>query len=147
MIDGKPVDILLVEDNEADVELMLRAFKKNNLSHQVSVVGDGVEALDFVFARGKYAGRNIAEIPRVILLDLKLPKVNGLEVVRRLKADSRMKKIPIVVVSSSREEPDIRGSYELGVNSYLVKPVDFVKFVEAISAVALYWLLLNEPSR
>ena len=141
------VEILLVEDNPNDAELALRALKKNNLANNVVAVSDGEEALDFVFARGKYAHRQIENSPRVILLDLKLPKVDGLEVLRFLKADPRTKAIPVVVLTSSKEEKDIVESYKLGVNSYIVKPVDFDKFVDAVKDIGFYWLLLNQSAR
>ncbi|HEX9348958.1 MAG TPA: response regulator [Gemmatimonadales bacterium] len=132
------VDILLVEDNANDAELTLRALKQRNLANQVHVCRDGAEAMDF-FSNG--AG----PVPKVVLLDLKLPKVDGLEVLRRLKGDARTKAIPIVVLTSSREEPDIERAYALGANSYIVKPVDFEAFARAVSDVGLYWLLLNHP--
>jgi len=141
----RELEILLVEDNPNDVELTLRALKKHNLANKVYVVKDGEEALDFIFAIGAYSGRNIDRNPKVILLDLKLPKVDGLEVLAGIKADERTKVIPVVVLTSSREGPDIKRSYELGVNSYIVKPVDFDKFVQAISELGMYWLLLNQP--
>lgn len=132
------VEILLVEDNANDAELTLRALKQRNLANQVLVCRDGAEAMDF-FAEGK------SLVPKVILLDLKLPKVDGLEVLRRLKGNARTKSIPVVVLTSSREEPDIERAYELGANSYIVKPVDFEAFARAVSDVGLYWLLLNHP--
>jgi len=138
------VEILLVEDNPSDMELTLRALKKNNLANRVRVACDGVEALDFIFATGAYAGRNALDNPRLILLDLKLPKVDGLEVLRRLKADPRTRRIPVVVLTSSREERDIVESYSLGVNSYIVKPVDFEQFTAAVRELGFYWLLLNQ---
>ena len=141
------VEILLVEDNPSDVELTLRALKRRNLANKVHVVKDGAEALDFIFATGAYINRDIDNPPKVVLLDLKLPKVDGLEVLRRIKSDKRTKVIPVVVLTSSREEKDIVESYKLGVNSYIVKPVDFDKFVQAISEIGLYWLLLNQPPR
>ena len=140
------VEILLVEDNPNDVELTLHALKENNLSNHIEVVRDGEEALEFIFATGSYAGRSRDQRPKLILLDLKLPKVNGLEVLKRLKSDPLTKMIPVVVLTSSREEPDIVESYELGVNSYIVKPVDFEQFTEAVRHLGLYWLLMNEPS-
>ncbi|MCI0413658.1 response regulator [bacterium] len=139
------VEILLVEDNPNDVELTLRALKEHNLANKVHVVRDGAEALDYFFAAGSYQGRNIEERPKVVFLDLKLPKVDGIEVLRKIKADDRTKVIPVVVLTSSKEEKDIVESYKLGVNSYIVKPVDFDKFLEAVSELGLYWLLLNEP--
>lgn len=140
----KEVEILLVEDNPQDVELALRALKKRNLANKVHTVRDGEEALDFIFAGGAYAERNISEAPKVILLDLKLPKVDGLEILSRIKSDERTRKIPVVVLTSSREEQDLIESYTLGVNSYIVKPVDFDKFIDCVGELGLYWLLLNE---
>ena len=141
----KSVEILLVEDNPNDVELTLLALKDNNLTNPVSVVRDGEEALEFIFATGAYADRQNVEKPRVILLDLKLPKVDGLEVLRQIKSDPRTRTIPVVVLTSSREERDIVESYNLGVNSYIVKPVDFEQFTQAVRHLGLYWLLLNQP--
>ncbi len=144
-MDGSPIEILLVEDNPNDVELTLHALKANNLTNPVHVVRDGAEALDFIFSTGMYADRKHDPAPRVILLDLKLPKVDGLEVLRRIKSDPLKKAIPVVVLTSSREEADITQSYDLGVNSYIVKPVDFEQFVQAVKNLGLYWLLLNQP--
>jgi two-component system response regulator len=138
------VEILLVEDNPNDAELALRALRKNNLANNILVVTDGEEALDFVFARGAFSERKIENGPKVILLDLKLPKVDGLEVLRAIKSDPHTKIIPVVVLTSSKEESDIVESYRLGVNSYIVKPVDFGKFVAAVRDLGLYWLLLNQ---
>jgi two-component system, response regulator len=137
------VEILLVEDNPRDVDLTLRALKKRNLANNVHVVRDGQEALDFLFAEGVYAGRDTSLRPKVVLLDLKLPKVDGLEVLRHVKADSRTKSIPVVVLTSSREENDMVESYHLGVNSYIQKPVDFDKFLDCVQELGLYWLLIN----
>ncbi len=142
---NRPVEILLVEDNPNDVELTLHALKENNLSNHIEVVRDGAEALDFIFCQGVYSQRSIDQPPKVILLDLKLPKVDGLEVLRRIKAESHCRMIPVVVLTSSREERDIVESYKLGVNSYIVKPVDFEQFTEAVRGLGLYWLLLNQP--
>jgi len=139
------VEILLVEDNPNDVELTLRVLQKNNISNRIHVVRDGAEALEFVFCTGAYADRSIENGPKVILLDLKLPKVDGLDVLRQIKADPRTKTIPVVVLTSSREERDIVESYRLGTNSYIVKPVDFEQFTEAVRQLGLYWLLLNQP--
>jgi two-component system response regulator len=147
MTPNEIVEILLVEDNPSDVELALHALKKNKLANHIEVVRDGAEALEFIFATGAYAGRKIENSPRVILLDLKLPKVDGLEVLRRVKADPRTKDIPVVVLTSSREERDIVESYELGVNSYITKPVDFDQFTEAVRVLGYYWLLLNQPPK
>lgn len=141
---GKEVEILLVEDNPDDVKLTLRALKKHNLANKVHVVIDGAEALDYIFTQNQYADRRIEDIPKVILLDLKLPKVSGLEVLEKIKTDERTKSIPVVVLTSSREEIDLIKSYELGANSYIVKPVQFDKFMSSIADLGLYWLLLNE---
>lgn len=138
------VEILLVEDNPTDAELALRALKKNNLANRVVVVTDGEEALDFIFSRGPFSGRKVENSLKLILLDLKLPKVDGLEVLRALKSDPRTKNIPVVVLTSSKEENDIVESYRLGANSYIVKPVDFDKFIAAVGDLGLYWLLLNQ---
>jgi CheY-like chemotaxis protein len=139
------VEILLVEDNPNDVELTLRALKKNNLTNRVHVVKDGAEALEYIFANGAYAHRKIEDHPRVILLDLKLPKVDGLQVLRQIKSDERTKVIPVVVLTSSKEERDLVESYKLGANSYIAKPVVFDSFVKAVAELGLYWLLLNVP--
>ncbi len=141
-----PIEVLLIEDNPNDVEMTLYAFEQYRLSNRIHVVRDGAEALDFIFGAGVYAGRNVEDVPRVILLDLKLPKVDGIEVLRRLKSDPRTRGIPVVVMTSSREERDVVETYKLGANSYIVKPLDFVKFTEAVRQVGLYWLLLNQPT-
>src|SRR2546425_1836317 len=143
MSDADSVEILLVEDNPNDVELTLRALKKHNFANNVKVVKDGAEALDFIFATGPYSDRKVENTPKVIFLDLKLPKIDGLEVLRKIKADDRTKLIPVVVLTSSNEERDVARTYKLGVNSYIVKPVDFDKFVQ----LGIYWLLLNKPPR
>ncbi len=140
-------EILLIEDNPRDAELAIRALRKRNLANSVIHLGDGGAALDFLFATGAYAGRDINHQPRVVLLDLKLPKVDGLEVLRRIKGDERTRTIPVVVLTSSREEQDVVTSYQLGVNSYIVKPVDFENFSQAVADLGCYWLLLNEPPR
>ena len=137
------VEILLVEDNPSDEELTLLSLEKYHLANKIFVVRDGAEALDYIFAAGKYSDRDINCRPKVILLDLKLPKVDGLEVLRRLKTDPKTKQIPVVVLTSSTEESDIVESYKLGVNSYIVKPVDFKQFTESIREIGMYWLLLN----
>ena len=147
MTDTEAVDILLVEDNPQDAELTTRALKKNNLANRLITVEDGAQALDFIFCRGKYATRDNGHSPKVILLDLKLPKVSGLEVLRALKQDEKTRAIPVVIVTSSREDPDIKTAYALGANSYVVKPVDFDAFAEAVSSLGLYWLLVNQPPR
>ena len=141
------VEILLVEDNPNDAELTIRALKQHHLANNLVHVRDGEEALDFIFARAAYAERRIENAPKVILLDLKLPKVDGLEVLRKIKSDERTKTFPVVVLTSSREEQDVVNSYKLGVNSYIVKPVNFDKFLDAVSDLGLYWLLLNQPPR
>jgi two-component system, response regulator len=137
--------ILLVEDNEDDVELTLRAFRKSKILNEIVVVTNGVEALDYVFATGEHAGRNLEASPAVILLDLKLPKIGGLEVLRRLRADERTRRIPVVMLTSSNEETDILSSYDLGANSFVRKPVDFAQFVDAAQQLGMYWLVMNEP--
>jgi two-component system response regulator len=136
----EPVELLLVEDNPSDEELTLHVLQQNNLANRIQVVRDGAEALEFLF-------NNSETIPRLILLDLKLPRVSGLEVLARIKADTRTKTIPVVVLTSSREDADLRACYELGVNSYIVKPVDFIQFTECVRQLGLYWLLFNEPAR
>lgn len=128
-----------------DANLTIRALKKNNLANRLYHVKDGAEGLDFIFGKGEYEGRNIDNKPKVILLDLKMPKVDGIEVLRQLKANELTKKIPVVVLTSSKEDPDIAMCYELGVNSYVVKPVDFESFMKAVSELGLYWLLVNQP--
>jgi two-component system, response regulator len=138
------VEILLVEDNPYDAELTIRALKNKGLANKLLTFQDGVEALDFLFGTGEYVGRNLALRPKVILLDLKLPRVNGLEVLEKIRADERTRTIPVVVLTSSQEETDIVRSYSLGVNSYMVKPVDFDKFLRAVEELGLYWLLLNK---
>jgi two-component system response regulator len=137
--------ILLVEDNPNDVELTLRAFEKNKLVNEIVVVSDGVEALDYLFATGTHAGRDPAAVPDVVLLDLKLPKLQGLDVLRRMRADKRTNRLPVVILTSSNEEKDVIASYDLGANSFVRKPVDFGQFVEATRQLGLYWLVLNEP--
>ena len=139
------VEILLVEDNPNDEELTLKALKKHNFSNMVHVVRDGAEALDYIFAEGAYSNRNIADRPKLVLLDLKLPKVDGIEVLRRIKTEESAKVIPVVILTSSNQDRDIIDSYTLGVNSYIVKPVDFEKFIKAVSDLGLYWLMLNKP--
>ena len=136
--------ILLVEDNPDDEALTLRALNKNRVANDIVVVRDGVEALDYLFASGSYAGRDPFELPQVILLDLKLPKVDGLEVLRRIRSDPRTHMLPVVILTSSREEQDLIQAYSNGANSYVRKPVDFNQFVEAIGQLGLYWLVLNE---
>ncbi|GAB4387701.1 MAG: response regulator [Thermodesulfovibrionales bacterium] len=136
--------ILLVEDSEDDVELTRRALERSNILNELVVASDGVEALDYVFGTGPHAGRDTNFMPAVVLLDLKLPRVDGLEVLRRLREDDRTRYLPVVILTSSREERDLVSGYRLGANSYVRKPVDFVKFSEAVESLGLYWLLLNE---
>jgi two-component system, response regulator len=138
------VEILLVEDNPNDVELTMRALQKQNLATKVYVVRDGAEALEFIFGTGAFAKRKVENRPKVVLLDLKLPKVDGIEVLRRIKADDRTKHTPVVMLTSSQEERDVIDTYNLGVNSYIVKPVDFSNFVHAVSELGVYWGLLNK---
>jgi CheY-like chemotaxis protein len=138
-------ELLLVEDNPEDLELTLRALRKANFSNQIQIARDGAEALDYIFCEGTHALRKIADMPKVILLDLKLPKVDGLTILERLKKDPRTRSIPVVVLTSSKEQSDIVASYHFGVNSYIVKPVGFEGFVEAVRALGLYWMLLNQP--
>jgi two-component system response regulator len=139
------VEILLVEDSASDAEMTIRALKKNNLANKLLHVSDGAEALDFLFAEGKYVGRQIENKPKVILLDLKMHKVSGIEVLRKIKSDARTKKIPVVVLTSSKEDPDIQECYDLGVNSYVVKPLSFDEFSKAVSNLGLYWMIINQP--
>lgn len=139
------IDILLVEDNPQDVEMTLRSLKKRNIANPTYVAEDGAIALDFIFCRGKYSNRDISHTPKVILLDLKLPKLSGLEVLKAIKTDERTRHIPVVVVTSSQEDPDIKAAYELGANSYIVKPVGFDAFMETMQSLNYYWLLMNHP--
>jgi two-component system response regulator len=141
------VEVLLVEDNPDDAELTIRALKKNNLVNKIYHVKDGDEALDFLFAQGNYSYRTIENVPKVILLDLKLPKINGMEVLKALKVDARTNKIPIVILTSSKEDPDIQECYGLGVNGYVVKPVSFDDFSKAVANVGLFWLLTNQAPK
>jgi len=140
-------DILLVEDNPNDAELALYALKKHKIANKVDVVNDGAQALEYVFSEGPYAHRKPTDLPMVILLDLKLPKINGLEVLHRIKSDPRTRTVPVVILTSSREESDVLRSYQLGVNSYIVKPIDFEEFTEAMRQVGTYWLHHNLSPR
>jgi two-component system, response regulator len=144
MEDLIPVDVLIVEDNPNDAELTIRALKKQGLANNLYLVEDGAEALDFVFCRGKYEQRQFCQPLKVIFLDLKLPKISGLEVLREIKGNPKTKKLPVVIVTSSKEDPDIKTAYDLGANSYVVKPVDFDGFINAMSNTGLFWLLVNE---
>jgi two-component system response regulator len=147
MNETNAVEILLVEDNPQDLELTLRALRKGNLTNRIQVARDGAEALEFIFCEGPHAGRKVENGPKVILLDLKLPKVDGLEVLRRIKSDPRTKSIPVVVLTSSKEQSDVVESYRLGVNSYIVKPVNFERFITAVQELGMYWLLVNQAPK
>lgn len=147
MTPNDAIEILLVEDSAEDLELTLRSLRKAKISNRIHVVRDGAEALEFIFCEGAYANRSIEDVPKVILLDLKLPKVDGLEVLRRVKGDPRTMAIPTVVLTSSKEQRDVVESYRFGVNSYIVKPVDFERFVTAVQELGMYWLLLNQPPK
>jgi two-component system response regulator len=142
-----PIEILLVEDNPEDASMALRALTKRKLANKIEWVEDGAEALDFLFHRGRFADRAGMAMPRVVFLDLKLPKINGLEVLQEIRRNEMTKKVPVVIVTSSSEDPDISKAYELGVNSYVVKPVNFESFSKAIADLGLYWLVLNEPPK
>jgi CheY-like chemotaxis protein len=141
------VEILLVEDSEEDLELALRALTKSHLANRIAVARDGLEAVEFIFCEGPHAGRRIEDTPKVILLDLKLPKIDGLEVLQRLKDDARTRHIPVVVLTSSKEQSDVLKSYRLGVSSYIVRPVNFESFTAAVQQIGMYWLLLNQPPK
>lgn len=140
-------EIVIVEDNPNDAELMVRSLKKNRLANSLIVLEDGEQALDYIFCQGKYADRDISRPPKVIFLDLKLPKVNGLEILKQIKSNKLTRKIPVIIVTSSKEDPDIAAAYDLGANSYVVKPVDFNNFVETIDRLGLYWLVINEKPK
>ena len=147
MNDTHIVEILLVEDNPQDLELAQRALTKANVTNRIQIARDGAEALDFIFGEGAFAGRKLMDGPKMILLDLKLPKIDGLEVLKRLKGDVRTKAIPVVILTSSKEQKDVIESYNLGVNSYIVKPVNFERFADAVRDLGYYWLLLNHPPK
>lgn len=147
MSEASQAEILLVEDNAQDLELTQRALRKGNITNRIHIARDGAEALDFLFCEGAHAARKIDEGPKVVLLDLKLPKVDGLEVLRRVKNDPRTKSIPVVVLTSSKEQRDVVESYHLGVNSYIVKPVNFEGFANAVLEIGMYWLLLNQAPK
>jgi two-component system, response regulator len=147
MSENNAVEILIVEDTPEDLELALRALRKANLTNRIQIARDGAEAIEFIFAEGKHSGRKVENGPKVVLLDLKLPKIDGMEVLRRIKSDPRTKVIPVVVLTSSKEQKDIVESYQLGVNSYMVKPVNFERFAAAVQDLGMYWLLLNQPPK
>jgi len=144
---NQKVDIILIEDNAHDIELTLRAMKKNSILNGLLHFQNGEEALDYIFATGKHAGRNMNDVPKVILLDLKMPTISGLEVLKRIKSDDRTKIIPVVLLTASNQDKDITEGYKLGANSYIVKPVGFENFVKAVSDLGLYWLLVNQPPK
>lgn len=144
---SKIVEILLVEDSPEDLEMTQRALRNIHLGNSIQIARDGAEALDFIFCEGEFSGRQIEDTPKLILLDLKLPKVDGLEVLQRIKSDPRTKKTPVVVLTSSKEQIDVVKSYQLGVNSYIVKPVNFEGFTKAVQDLGMYWLLLNQPPK
>ncbi len=146
-MDTNIIDILIVEDNKNDLELTLRALKKNNIANHIHVIPDGAEAMDYFFGTGKYLNRNMSQNPKMVILDLKLPKVDGLEILRKIKSDERTKAIPVVILTSSKEESDVVQGYKLGANSFIVKPVDFDKFMVTVRDLGMYWLLLNEPPK
>jgi two-component system, response regulator len=144
---NQAIEILLVEDNPSDAKLTIRALQKNNLCNNITHVSDGAEALDFIFGQGKYDGRSIDNKPRIVLLDLKMPKVDGLEVLKVIKSDERTKNIPVIVMTSSKEDNDIRTAYSYGVNSYVVKPVGFENFSKAVVELGMYWMLVNQEAK
>ncbi|HTL73711.1 MAG TPA: response regulator [bacterium] len=144
---GNEIEILLVEDSQDDLDMTLRALRKANLANKIQVARDGAEALEFIFCEGAHAGRKMESVPKVILLDLKLPKVDGFEVLKRIKNDPRTRAIPVVILTSSKEQRDVVESYHLGVNSYIVKPVNFEGFASAVGDLGMYWLLLNQPPK
>ncbi len=144
---AESLEILLVEDNPDDIELTVHAFNRHHLSNRLQICRDGAEALDYLFGRGAYEGRNVDNIPKVVLLDLKLPKLGGIEVLAAIRGDPRTRAIPVVILTSSREDRDLAECYRLGANSYIVKPVDFEQFTDAVREVGLYWLLLNQAPR
>lgn len=147
MSENKEIEILLVEDNQDDLDMTLRSLRKANLANHIQIARDGSEALEFIFCQGAHAGRKIEHGPKLVLLDLKLPKIDGMEVLKRVKGDPRTKMIPIVMLTSSKEQKDVIESYQLGVNSYIVKPVNFEGFAAAVKELGMYWLLLNQPPK
>ena len=147
MNESNQIEILLVEDDQDDLDMTLRALRKANLANHIQIARDGAEAIDFIFCEGTHAGRKFDSPPKVILLDLKLPKIDGMEVLKRIKGDPRTRPIPVVVLTSSKEQRDVIESYHLGVNSYIVKPVNFEAFAAAVQELGMYWLLLNQPHK
>lgn len=146
MNQNKLIEILLVEDNPYDAEMTIRELKKQNLANNIRLITDGAEALDYLFSTGKYSNNDIKLRPKLVILDLKLPKVDGLEILRIVKADPKTKTIPVVVLTSSKEESDLITSYQLGANSFIIKPVNFNKFIDTVQTLGMYWLVINEPS-
>lgn len=144
-MENAPVEILLVEDNADDAEMAIHALRKKNLANKLIHLQDGEEALDFLFGTGKFAGRDVTIRPRLILLDLKMPKVDGMQVLAKVKSNDATKKIPVVILTSSKEDPDLSKCYELGANSFIVKPVEFDSFINAVTELGMYWMLLNQP--
>ena len=144
-MENKQFEILLVEDNINDAELAIRALRKNNIANYIIHLKDGAAALDFIFCNGQYQGRNINNIPKVILLDLKMPRVSGIEVLEKLKSNELTKKIPVVILTSSKEHPDLEKCYQLGANSYIVKPVDYDKFTKTVNELGIHWMMINQP--
>jgi CheY-like chemotaxis protein len=147
MSESNDIEILFVEDNEDDLDMAMRSLRKANLTNRIQTVHDGVEALEFIFCQGAFAGREFENPPKVVLLDLKLPKIDGMEVLKRIKGDPRTKMIPVVILTSSREQKDVIESYNLGVNSYIVKPVNFEQFAAAVHELGMYWLMHNQPPK
>lgn len=147
MNETNEIEILLVEDSQDDLDMALRALRKANLTNRIHITRDGAEALEFIFCQGAFAGRKFENPPKVILLDLKLPKIDGMEVLKRIKSDARTKMIPVVILTSSKEQKDVIESYNLGVNSYIVKPVNFEQFAAAVQELGMYWLLHNQPPK
>ena len=146
-MENTEIEILLIEDNLSDAEMTIRILRKSNIANKIIHLEDGFEALEFIFGTGEYANRNISNLPKVILLDLKMPRMNGIEVLLKIKGDERTKKVPVVVLTSSKEDPDIQTCYDLGVNAYVVKPVEIEAFSKAISDLGLFWLLINQPPK
>jgi len=146
-MENTEIEILLIEDNLSDAEMTIRILRKSNIANKIIHLEDGFEALEFIFGTGEYANRNISNLPKVILLDLKMPRMNGIEVLLKIKGDERTKKVPVVVLTSSKEDPDIETCYDLGVNAYVVKPVEIEAFSKAISDLGLFWLLINQPPK
>ena len=146
-MENTEIEILLIEDNLSDAEMTIRVLRKSNIANKIVHLEDGFEALEFIFGTGEYANRNISNLPKVILLDLKMPRMDGIEVLLKIKGDERTKKVPVVVLTSSKEDPDIKTCYDLGVNAYVVKPVEIEAFSKAISDLGLFWLMINQPPK